>query len=62
MGRELEPLTPEMFNCSFQTSPPLNNTQAPAASEGSKASTWAIVFHGALGEVPLLESLPDAAT
>jgi len=51
-----------MFSCSFQTSPPLNNTQAPASSEGSAASTWAMVFQGALAEVPLLESLPAAAT
>jgi hypothetical protein len=60
MGEPLEPLDGAVSELPYQTSPRLNRTESPA--ENVEPFTLEMVCQGVPVLVPLLESLPAAAT
>ena len=56
------PLTLLTSNSSYQTPPRSNSTLSPPRRLPKKLRTFEIVFHGLLGDVPELESLPELET
>jgi hypothetical protein len=60
IGDPLDPLDGTVSDVPYQISPRLNKIESPG--ENVAAFTFAIVCHGAPELVPLLESLPAAAT
>ena len=60
IGDPLEPLDGTVSAVPYQTSPRLNRIESPG--ENVEPFIFAMVCQGAPGEVPLLESLPAAAT
>ena len=60
IGDPLDPLDGATSEVPYQASPRLNKIESPA--ENVDAFIFAIVCHAELGDVPLLESLPAAAT
>src|SRR5450759_4157933 len=60
MGEPLDPLEGAISDVPYHTSPLLNRIESPA--ENVDALILAIVCHGCPASVPLLASLPAAAT